>query len=67
MQPSKYEFYLQISLTAGDDNSAQINPPFFGCIFKKTPNGTSNEGCGWSQTPEQAFHDAYRYFDCIPH
>ena len=39
MQPSKYEFYLQISLTDGDDNSAQINPPFFGVYLKRPRMG----------------------------
>lgn len=66
MSISTHDLYLQIYLSPTDDISYPYSDtPYFWCIFERTESGTSNEGCGWSKSPQQAFYDAYSYFQEI--
>ena len=51
------EYYIEVIMTPHPWDSP--NAPYFWVIIK---DGCNTGGCGWSDTPENAWRDALEYF-----
>ena len=56
----------KITVSTDEDKTYYPDKPYFWCILgyyehDKNNGSWCNEGCGWSESPDQAFKDAMEY------